>query len=351
MIAYRIHGAMDLRRDEIPEPQIAPGMVKVKTEYCGLCGSDKARLIEGSVPFFPNTIGHEFCARVVEVGEGVHNVELGELVVVAPLMVCHKCYNCLTGHYGECTTKRFMGLRVADMGAFAQYNVVPQENLVKLPAGMDPKVAALTEPMSVAIHALFRSGLKPGKDIAVVGTGMIGQLIIQCARVMGARRIYAFDVIDSQLEEARRLGADKCYNSADPDCLEKFLKDTNGEGCPYVMEVVGLQSTISLSLRLCKTAGNIALVGLLGKSVTFDPVELRLISENELNLKGVWQSYDEIFPGDAWRLGVEYLNAGKIDTAKLIQRVIDPEEIIAACEDWKVPGRITGKIMVDFTKL
>ena len=278
-------------------------------------------------------------------------MQLGELVVVAPLMVCHKCYNCLTGHYGECTTKRFMGLRVPDMGAFAQYNVVPKENLVKLPEGMDPKVAALTEPMSVAIHSLFRVGLKPGKDLAVVGAGMIGQLIIQCARVMGARRIYAFDVIDQQLAEAKRLGADHCYNTSEEGFLEAFLKDTNGEGCPYVAEVVGLQSTISLSLRLCKTAGNIALVGLLGKSVTFDPAELRLISENELNLKGVWQSYDEIFPGDGWRLGVEYLHEGKIDTKSLIQRVITPDEIIATCEDWKVPGKITGKIMVDFTKL
>lgn len=350
MIAYRIHGPMDLRRDEIPEPQIAPGMVKVKTEYCGLCGSDKARLLDASVPFMPNTIGHEFCARVVEIGEGVENVQIGELVVVAPLMVCHKCYNCLTGHYGECTTKKFMGLRVADMGAFAEYNVVPAENLVKLPAGMDPKVAALTEPMSVAIHSIFRSGLKPGKNIAVVGTGMIGQLIIQCARIMGANRIYAFDVIDSQLEEAKRLGADYCYNTSKEGFLEQFLADTNGEGCPYVMEVVGLQSTISLSLRLCKTGGNIALVGLLGKSVTFDPTELRLISENELNLKGVWQSYDEIFPGDGWRLGVQFLHEGKIDTEKLIQVVITPDKIMDTCADWKIPGKITGKIMVDFRK-
>lgn len=351
MFAYRIHGPMDLRRDEIMEPGVGPGQVKVKTEYCGLCGSDKARLIDAEVPFLPNTIGHEFCARVVEIGEGVTRVKTGELVVVAPLMVCHKCYNCLTGHYGECTTKRFMGLRVADMGAFAEYNVVPEENLVKLPEGMDPKVAALTEPMSVAIHALFRVGLMPGNDIAVIGAGMIGQLIIQCARIMGARHIYAFDVIDKQLEQAKRLGADVCYNTSSEGFFEKYLADTNGEGCPCVAEVVGLQSTVSLALKLCKTAGNIALVGLLGKSISFDPVELRLILENELNLKGVWQSYDFIFPGDAWRLGVHYLNQGKIDTSSLIERVIKPDEIISACEDWKVPGKINGKIMVDFTSL
>jgi len=267
MKALRLHGPMDLRVDEIPEPFPGPGEVKVKTEYCGLCGSDKPRLLDGKVPFLPSTIGHEFSGTVVEVGDGVKSVRPGDVVAAIPLIVCHNCPHCRSGHYGQCQNKKFIGLRVENVGAFAKYNVLPECNVIKVPDGVSNVQAAFIEPISVALHAIFRSGLKPGNDVAVIGTGAIGQLLIQCLRHLGAHRIYTFDIDDGQLERAEIYGADYCFNMKKKDFMDEYLTKTDGLGCPVVYEAVGLQGSILQSLDICRVRGNIALVGYLDQSV------------------------------------------------------------------------------------
>jgi len=349
MNIIRLYGAQDFRVEEVPEPSCPPGHVKVRTLYTGLCGSDRPRGLLGEVPFFPCTLGHEFSAVVTETGDGVTRVKTGDIVAVVPLMVCQRCAPCRSGHYGQCLHKRFIGLRVKDMGGFAEYNVLPEENVLKVPDGLSAVHAALAEPVSVALHAVFRSGFQPAKDVAVIGVGTIGQLIIQVLRAMGAKRIFAFDNMDGQLERAGRLGADHLLNTTAPDLMARYVSLTEGKKCPYVFEVVGIQSTTSLALQLASVNANIALVGYLDKPLQFDAVEVRTILEQELNLLGVWQSYDLDFPGDAWRLGLEYLCTGKINTADLIDRIIPPEKLQEAFEDWRYPEQVKGKIIIDFT--
>lgn len=348
MKSLQLFGAMDLRTVELDMPSCGDDEVLVKTEICGLCGSDRPRLLAGEVPFFPSTLGHEFSARVMKTGKNVRSVKTGDLVAVVPLIVCHHCKNCRTGHYGQCETKQFIGLRVKDKGGFSEYNVLPEANVIKVPDGVEPWEAAMIEPISVALHAMFRSGMKPGSDIAVIGAGTIGKLIIQSARAMGAREIFVFDNVQSQLEDVKGKGADHCYNTSEEGYFEQYLRDTNRYGCPYVMEAVGIQPTVSLALKAAATNGNVALVGYLDKPLAFDPKEVRLILENELNLLGVWQSYDLDFPGDAFRLGLHYLEQGIYDTESMKDRIIHPDEILSACEEWKIPGKIRGKIFVDF---
>ncbi len=348
MKSLQLFGPMDLRQIELDTPVPGDDEVLVRTEFCGLCGSDRPRLLFGEVPFFPNTLGHEFSARVAAVGKNVRSVVPGDLVAAVPLIVCHHCRNCRTGHYGQCENKKFIGLRVENKGGFSEYNVLPAVNVIKVPDGVSGWEAAMIEPISVALHAMFRSGMKPGSDIAVIGAGTIGKLIIQSARAMGAREIFVFDNVQSQLDDVAGKPADHCYNTAEEGFFEAYLKDTQGYGCPYVMEAVGIQPTVSLALKAAATNGNVVLVGYLDKPLSFDPKEVRLILENELNLLGVWQSYDLDFPGDAFRLGLYYLSRGVYDTQGMLDRIIRPDEIPAACEDWKIPGKVRGKIIVDF---
>lgn len=349
MKIIRLYGAMDFRTEDAPEPSCGPGEVKIRTLYAGLCGSDRPRGLFGEVPFFPSTLGHEFSAVVTETGSGVTRVKEGDVVAAAPLMVCGACPPCRSGHYGQCLRKRFIGLRVPDMGGFAEYNTLPEQNVLKVPEGLSAVHAALVEPVSVALHAIFRSGFRPAKDAAVIGAGTIGQLVIQCLRAMGARRIFAFDNVGAQLERAGRLGADHLFHTAEPGFMEEYLALTGGEKCPYVFEVVGVQPTTSLALRLAGVNASVALVGYLDKPLQLDAAEVRMILEQEFDLKGVWQSYDLDYPGDAWRLGLEYLREGKINTEELIDRVIPPSGLREAFEDWSQPGKVNGKILIDFT--
>lgn len=345
----RLYGAMDFRTEEAEEPICPPGYVKARTLYVGLCGSDRPRGLFGEVPFFPSTIGHEFSSVITEIGEGVTSVKVGDVVAVVPLMVCHKCAPCRTAHYGQCLNKKFLGLRVPDVGGFAEYNVLPEANVIKVPEGLSPIHAAMIEPVSVALHGIFRSGFQPGHDVAVVGAGTIGLLVIQALRAMGAKKIHVFDAVDSQLERAKRLGADYLYNTSAPDFIDRYHELTGGLGCSYVMEVVGIQETTSLALQLAAVNANIALIGYLDKPLAFNAAEVRKILEQEFNLIGVWQSYDLDFPGDAWRLGLEYLRDGKFDVEDMIDRVVTPDHLLDAFNDWRSPGKVKGKMIIDFT--
>jgi len=322
----RLYGPLDFRMDEAPLPECGPGMVRVRTECCGICGSDIARGLKAEVPFLPSTLGHEFCARVDEVGEGVENFSKGELVQVVPLIVCHKCRNCINGNYGQCVSKKFIGLRVPDMGGFAEYNVLPAENLIKLPQGMKPEKAAFVEPVTIALQGLRRIEFKPGRDIAIIGTGMIGQLTIQCARAMGARKIFVFDINDQKLAAAKEYGADYCYNTMKEGFLEQYLADTDGFGVEQVLEIVGLESTTMLAIDICAVCGRVGIVGLLGKSITFDAPHMRRFSEQQITLVGVWQSYSIGWPGEGWELAIEYLHKDIVDISKMIHRVNKMEE-------------------------
>jgi L-iditol 2-dehydrogenase len=348
MKVLHLYGPMDLKTDEIEEPRCGPGEIKVKTEFCGLCGSDRPRLINGEVPFFPNTLGHEFSATVVEVGDGVSGLKPGDLTAIVPLIVCHTCDRCRTGHYGQCREKQFIGLRAENMGGFAAYNVLPAANVLKVPDGTSKAEAAFIEPVSVALHSVFRSGLKPGSDIALIGSGTIGQLLIQCLRNMGAHHIHIFDIDDKQLEAAGKYGADYCYNTTKEGFLDVYLQNTKGLGCPVVFEAVGLESAVMLALKLCRVNGSIVLVGYLDKPIAFNATQMRAVLENEFNLLGVWQSYDLDFPGDSFRLGLQFLAEKKLNINSMIYKTIDIAGLPGILEEWKIPGKVTGKIMVNF---
>ncbi len=349
MKAVRLYGKMDFRMDDIPMPKCGKGEVLLKTEYCGVCGSDSGHALAGDPPFVPNTFGHEFSARVVEIGEGVTKVKVGELVAAIPLIVCHQCVHCREGNFGQCLNRKFIGLRVPDVGGMAEYNVLPEINCLKLSEGMNPIHAAFIEPTSVAIHGLMRINFKPGQDLAVIGTGPIGQMTIQVAKVWGAKRIFAFDINDAALERAKNVGASFVYNTGKTGFLDEFLKETDGLGVPQVVEACGLPQTILLSCDVCRVGGEISLVGAMMKDVTIPPeVFYRKISYKQYTLRGVWQSYSLDFPGDEWRLAAHYIHTRQVDVEPMIYKVASIDDAPEVYKEYLTPGKVKGKILFKF---
>jgi L-iditol 2-dehydrogenase len=344
-----LFGEMDLRVVDLPMPKCGPDEVLIRTEYCGVCGSDIPRVLEGKVRFFPVTLGHEFSATVVEVGSNVTHVKEGDLVAAIPLLVCHKCPNCLDGNYGQCLSARFIGSSLATTGGFAEYNVLPATNVMKLPEGIDPMAAAFVEPASVAMHGLFLMDFKPCTDIAIMGVGTIGNLVLQAAKIMGARHIYAFDSDDERLALAEKSGAYRCYNTSDPSFLDAFLADTGGLGVENVVEAVGKEVTINNCIKIAKVNGRISLIGTMNEDVTIPPeLFYQGFSRKQLSMHGVWMSYSVIFPGKPWRSAAHFIRTGQIDVSSILDRVIPLEEAMMAFEDYRIPGKIKGKVMLKF---
>ena len=347
MKAMRLYGQHNLRMEDLPIPSCGPGQVLVKTLFCGVCGSDPPRVLDGELKNYPAALGHEFSAEVVETGAGVSGVKPGDLVCCVPLMVCNICPNCLDGNYGQCLKSRFIGASFPDIGGFHEYNVLPEQNVLKLPEGINPLAAAFTEPASVAMHSLLLTGYQPHEDLAIVGMGGIGQLVLQCARAMGGGRIFAFDIVGERLKTAKEMGATACFNTGEAGFMDDYLSYTSGLGSPQVIEAVGFEETIKLAVSLAKVNARVGLIGTMHKPVTLPPELFYLVfSRRQLWLRGVWMSYSKGYPGAAWRMAARYLADGRIDIKPLLFQVAVIEEAYRAIAQFAVPGAVKGKIVI-----
>lgn len=172
MKAAVLFGNEDIRFADMPEPGTRPGAVKVRVRACGICGSDVPRVLHGGAHFYPVVLGHEFAGDVVEVGEDVEGLTLGDRVSCAPLVPCGKCADCQRGHFSLCRHYGFIGSR--EQGGMAEFVVMPAANAVKYGGDAPYWTAAMFEPATVALHGIFRNGSVSGEDVAVVGCGTIG---------------------------------------------------------------------------------------------------------------------------------------------------------------------------------
>ena len=164
MRAYELHGVNDLRREDIEKPEIPSGWVLVQVKASGICSSDIPRIFTNGTYHFPTIPGHEFSGVVAACGEGVPEDRIGKRVGIFPLIPCRTCPQCRQKKYEMCEHYDYLGSRRD--GGFAEYVAVPDWNLMELPENVSFREAAMLEPLSVALHAVKRSGVKPG-DTAV----------------------------------------------------------------------------------------------------------------------------------------------------------------------------------------
>ena len=169
MRAYELHGVNDLRREDIEKPEIPSGWVLVQVKASGICSSDIPRIFTNGTYHFPTIPGHEFSGVVAAYGEGVPEERVGKRVGIFPLIPCRTCPQCRQKKYEMCEHYDYLGSRRD--GGFAEYVAVPDWNLMELPENVSFREAAMLEPLSVALHAVKRSGVKPGDTAAVIGTG------------------------------------------------------------------------------------------------------------------------------------------------------------------------------------
>ena len=225
MKAYVLHGIGDLRYEDWSLPEIYPGWALVKVLVAGICSSDIPRIFEKGTYHFPTIPGHEFSGKVERVADESDRHWVGKRVGVFPLIPCKKCASCEKGQYETCSNYDYIGSRRD--GGFAEYVAVPVWNLLELPETVSDVQGALLEPAAVALHAVKRAQIFPSASICVVGTGAIGLLAGQWAKIYGADRV----VIKGRSEFKRQL-VQQCG-------LEYMGDDRSGEEFDCVIEAVG----------------------------------------------------------------------------------------------------------------
>src|SRR5579859_1460525 len=239
--------------EEVPAPVPGPDEVLAAVKACGICGSD-VHGMDGSTgrrrP--PIIMGHEASGVIASVGSGVKQWVTGDRVTFDSTIYCGECHFCRLGNINLCENRRVLGVSCEDYrqdGAFAEYVVVPQRILYRVPEGLSFEHAAMVEPFAIALHAVRRSGVELNETVVVVGAGTIGLALVQALSQTGCGRLVVTDVVAERLALATKLGATHVINSATEPAEKKVMELTGGRGADACFEAVGIPSTVDFALR------------------------------------------------------------------------------------------------------
>jgi (R,R)-butanediol dehydrogenase / meso-butanediol dehydrogenase / diacetyl reductase len=302
---------------ELPVPEVPAGWALVEVLYDGICGTDLAivhgahpRAVAGLVP------GHEIVGTVVRAGDG--GPAAGAVVVVEPLISCGRCRACRAGATHVCRDLELYGIDAP--GGLARYVALPPSVLHDLPAGVDPRVGALVEPLAVAVHAVSTARVSPGDVVAVAGGGPIGVLTALVARQAGAARV----VVSEPSAWRRGVLADLGLTAVPEGrtLAEAVGEVTDGEGADITFDAAGHPAVAPELTAATRVLGSVVVVGVHKAPA---PVDLRAVCFKELSVRGV-RVYTR---ADVVR-AIELVASGELGLERLPVRVFPLTEISAA---------------------
>lgn len=331
MRALQYYGKEDVRLEEIEEPQVQPGTVKIAPAYTGICGSDLSLFFGGPLPPMPSdsqahplsgatlpiTFGHEFSGVVEEVGEGVEGISTGDRVVVEPLMVCGECNACRTDQYNLCEKMGFIG--ISGRGGGLAEHIVVEKRWVHPVGDLSLDQAALIEPLSVAVHAVRRAKAQPDQVAVVGGAGPIGLLTAAVLKAQGNTVIIS-EVSDARKKIAQETGvADIVLDPTTDDLVARVREETDGRGADIAFDCAGVQAVFDTLLQCLGAGGHLEIVAVYSKPVQFDIAGGITMQERTIGSSiGYAHNHPE---------AIELAN-GKIDLSKFISSTIKVEDIV-----------------------
>lgn len=297
MMAANLHGAGDLRYEEVPMPVCGPDEVLLAVRFCGICGSDVPRVLSKGTYHFPTIPGHEF-SGVIQYDP---RQELtGKRVAVYPLIPCRKCDMCQKELYELCRDYDYYGSRRD--GGYAEYLAVRRWNVVPLPDAVSFEEGAMCEPVSVAHHAVSRLYLQPGDRVLISGAGPIGLLAAQWMRAFGASEIYLFDIVPEKIAFARQMGFEAYRDGVEVDA---------------VLEGTGFSDALARCLEAVRHHGSVVLMGNPSRAVELSQKTYWCILRKELNVTGTWNSGFNSRMND-WTASLEAMAEKRIRATELI---------------------------------
>jgi len=273
---------------EIDEPRPGPGEVIVEVRATAICGTDLHFYYWDDYarrhnPGFPKVLGHEFSGVVVEVGEGVKGLDIGDRVAAETHIPCGSCYYCRTGRPHICENVKLYGIDTT-YGSFTKYTILPERVAIKVPEEISFEEAALLEPFGVAMHAVSEAGIKPGDTVAVLGCGPIGLFIQQLAKISGASKVIATEVSKYRLNLASKVGAaDEVVDALREDPVKRVYELT-GRGVDVVFEASGSTKAMRQGLEMVSKSGRVVQVGIARKPTE---ININTIVEKEVRLVGI----------------------------------------------------------------
>ncbi|QTN01463.1 L-threonine 3-dehydrogenase [Sediminibacillus dalangtanensis] len=311
LVKSRKEKGAEIQQVEIPS--IGDREVLIKVKATSICGTDvhiynwdewsQSRVHP------PYVFGHEFAGEVVETGEKVTKVAVGDYVSAETHIVCGHCPQCLTGKYHICENTQIIG--VDRDGCFAEYVALPEDNMWKNPEDMPVEIASVQEPMGNAVHTVL-SGDVVGKSVAVIGCGPIGMMAVGVAKAAGASQVIAFDLNDYRLDLANQMGATTIINSAKENPVDRVKELTGGHGVDVVCEMSGHPTAINQGFKMVTNGGRVSILSLPTKPVEVDITD-------DIVFKGITvQGITGRKMFETWQQVSRLLNSEQVDVSPMI---------------------------------
>ena len=317
MKAISYYGIQNIRCEDKPVPQCGAGQVLIRIAYAGICGSDLHIYNKGMfIQNIPEIMGHEFSGTVAGTGAGVTSVKVGDKVTANPMVTCGSCIACRTGFPGSCSQLGFIG--EVRPGAYAQYIVLPEKDVVAAPNHADLKQLALAEPLAVALNICEKASLKENDRVLIVGPGPIGLLTLLAARaVYGVKDITVMGRSKTRLELAAKLGA-KVITGDSNGSTDSESSDCTDGLYDVVIEAAGNASAFNTAVSRALPGGRVYVVSIFEDDFIFDI--------NEIVAKQISVTGCNVYGTEHIRQAAELIADGKVDVTPLISGVYRPEE-------------------------
>lgn len=333
MRAAVYHGRRDLRIDEVSAPgPVGRQQVLVKPLFCGICGTDVHEYAEGPIislrephPFtgacLPQILGHEFAAKIVDVGADVTRVQVGDIVSIQPLVMPMDDYYSRRGLHNMSPNMATIGLQT-EWGGMAEFALVNEYNVFQLPEGMDPRLGALIEPSAVALNGAERAGVTAGDAVLVTGGGPIGALVAMACAALGATRIFVSEPNAGRRRQIESFGIGVVTIDPlkeDPVQIVRAATE-DGVGADACVECSGVEVGLNTCIEAVRPQGTISQVGIHAKPVSANPL---IWAEKSITIRGAWG-----FPITSWPRILRMVDAGTYPVGKIITREIKFADIV-----------------------
>ncbi len=326
--------------EDVKEPSVGAGEVKIKIHKTAICGTDlhiynwdpwSQKTIQT-----PRVIGHEYVGEIAEIGPGVRNWKVGELVSGEGHIVCGKCRNCLAGNGHLC--KDTIGVGVNRDGAFAEYLVIPEQNVRRCEEGIPEEMYSIFDPFGNAVHTALSFDVV-GEDVLITGAGPIGIMAAAVCKFAGARNVVITDINDERLALARELGIKHTVNTAKESLKDTMNKVLIKEGFDIGLEMSGSEIAFNTMIDNMVHGGRIALLGLLKSDARIDWSKVIF---NGLIIKGIYGRQMH----ETWYKMSAMLQGG-LDISKIITHRMDVRDYEQGFEAMN-SGKC-GKVILDWS--
>ncbi len=321
MKAVQIKNPGEVALIDAPIPTPPAGFARVKVVAAAVCATD-LEVIDGNIPAnYPLIPGHEWSGIVDAVGSPEDEAWIGKAVIGSNDVVCLHCEACRSGNWRYCKDFEEIGFR--RNGAYAEYVIVPAYGLCEKPENVPFEVAALCEPLGVALGTLEKAHAKFGQTLMIYGAGSIGLCMLAAARAMGMRKIVVVASSSRRLEIAKKMGAYATVATAEQDLFAE-MKRLHPEGTDVIIDCTGIEECIQNSLKLCKKGGVVALAGYgRGKimSIRIDDIHI-----NNLQVVGAGNNWNQ------HKKAITYMADGTVDLSPMVSAVMPLEDYAKAID-------------------